>query len=103
MKNQILDVLERNKSTVESVYTDFSIVFDNGDYGTLITKLDELGFNFILLKLLNSFLTGHQQKVKIGPFISSDIEVTSVVPQGGQCSPPLIHFIYKFIYFPELR
>ena len=51
------------------------------------------GFTDQTIKWFNSFLTGRSQRVKIGDSISTNVQLTSGVPQGGILSP-LVFVIY---------
>lgn len=77
------------KCQVDSIYTDFAKAFDRVDHSLLINKLKIVGFSDGLLSWLKSFLSNRKQKVKIGSYTSSEINVSSGVPQGTHCAPLL--------------
>ena len=59
-----------DKAQVYSIYTDFAKAFDRVNHDILISKLHRLRFRHNTVKGLYSFLSGRQQQVKIGGFIS---------------------------------
>ena len=77
---------------VNSIYTDFSKAFDRVNHGVLIKKLEKLGVGGSLLRWILSYLTGRTQTVHINNFTSSQILVSSGVPQGSY------HLITVYIY-----
>lgn len=96
-QNRLLGALEEFKQ-VDAVYTDFSKAFDRVDHGIFLNKLCDLGFGTAALGWIESFLVGHQQKVRIGSFQSEAIFVTSGVPQGGHCSPIFFDLFVNTIF-----
>lgn len=87
-ETHLLNALE-NREQVDAIYTDFSKAFDKVNHNLLLHKLNNLGFNDLILTWLRSFLTGRRQRVKIGNNKSKEIEVLSGVPQGSHCAPLL--------------
>ena len=65
------------------VYTDFEKAFDRVDHGILLRKLYSTGVRGRLFKLIQSYLTGRIQRVRIGESLSKPLTVTSGVPQGA--------------------
>ena len=72
---------------------DLSAAFDCLDSDTLCKKLKFYGFADQTVRWFNSFLTDRTQRVKIGDSISSKLNLTSGVPQGGILSP-LVFVLY---------
>lgn len=86
--NHIVKALE-SRFQVDSIYTDFSKAFDRVDLKLLVLKLQALGVGGTILKWIESFLVGRTQSVKLGNFVSYNIDVLSGVPQGSHCGPVL--------------
>lgn len=86
--NHIIKALE-SRFQVDSIYTDFSKAFDRVDLKLLVLKLQALGVGGTILKWIESFLVGRTQSVKLGNFVSYNIDVFSGVPQGSHCGPVL--------------
>lgn len=71
---------------VDSIYTDFSKAFDRVDHDILLRKLETMGVFGMLLDWFRSNITGRKQAIKIKNYVSSQIDVTSGVAQGGHLS-----------------
>ena len=72
---------------------DLSAAFDCLDNEILCGKLKLYGFDDLAVTWFKSFLTNRTQIVKIGNCLSSPVNLTSGVPQGGILSP-LLYIIY---------
>jgi Reverse transcriptase (RNA-dependent DNA polymerase) len=72
---------------VDSVYTDFSKAFDKVRHCLLCPKLAASPIEPARCELMRSYLSGRIQRVRIGGCVSSEIKVTSGVPQGSHLGP----------------
>ena len=68
---------------------DFAKAFDKVSHAKLIQKLKAYGIDDILVRWIESFLTGRKQRVLIGDNSSEWEDVTSSVPQGSVLGPLL--------------
>jgi retron-type reverse transcriptase len=88
-----LDVITgkiKNGHSVDLVLLDFAKAFDKVSHAKLIQKLKAYGIDGILVKWIESFLTGRKQRVLIGDNRSEWEDVTSSVPQGSVLGPLLL-------------
>lgn len=71
------------------IYTDFSKAFDKVSHSKLLEKLRAYGIRGRLLDWFKSYLTERLQKVQLGDFLSSPINVSSSIVQGSHIGPTL--------------
>ena len=71
------------------LYLDFSKAFDTVPHNLLIRKVRNFGIGGKLLKLINNYLSGRVQSVKVNNTVSSPLRVTSGVLQGSILGPLL--------------
>ena len=74
---------------VRILLLDFSKAFDRINHRLLITKMEGMDIDPILIAWVRNFLTGRKQRVKIGKFVSSLEPVNGGVPQGTVLGPIL--------------
>jgi hypothetical protein len=90
--NYLTDAIEKG-GQVDEIYIDISKAFDIVNHTVLVRKLELMGVRGNILNWFSSFISFRTQKVRVNGFISKNILVPSVVPQGGQISP-LLFFLY---------
>ena len=66
-----------------ALLTDLSKAFDCLPNDLIVVKLHAYGFSIELLKLINSYLTEHYQRVKINDQFSTWLDIVVGVPQGS--------------------
>ena len=65
---------------MDVIYLEFTMVFDSLPHRRLLTKLQAHGTKGALIRWLESFLTGRQQRVALNGNLSSWASVNSRVP-----------------------
>jgi Reverse transcriptase (RNA-dependent DNA polymerase) len=72
---------------VDSVYTDVLKAFDKVRHCLLLLKFVASSVEPVRCELLCSYLSGRIQRIRVGDCVSSEIYVTSGVPQGSHLVP----------------
>ena len=89
--NDLLDSLDAGKET-DVIVTDFSKAFDKVGHQRLLHKLDFYGVRGLTKKWISSFLSNRTQRVVLEGSSSTEVEVSSGVPQGSVLGPCLFLF-----------
>lgn len=82
-----------NRNYVRLLFIDYSSAFNTIVPTKLVSKLSDLGLNYLLCNWIFDFLTGRSQVVKLGQYISSSITLSVGAPQGCVLSP-LLYSLY---------
>ena len=65
-----------NRSAVTlAIFADFSKAFDTIDYKTLLQHLNNLGFSYQVLRLIDDYLTNRKQYVQVDDKVSEQLEI----------------------------
>ena len=84
----IIENLDKNKD-IKFIFCDVSKAFDKVWHKGLLHKLQKYGITGNLLKWMNSYLSGRQQRVKNEGFYSTWSTTNAGVPQGSVLGPYL--------------
>ena len=77
-------------SSLDVIYMDFKKAFDSVPHSRLISKLNALGVQGIILQWSAAFLTGRSQRVQVNGCSSTPVAVTSGITQESVLGPTLI-------------
>ena len=91
--------LEKPDSYARMLFVDFSSAFNTIIPGILVEKLTRLGFPASTCAWILDFLTNRPQTVRIGPYCSSTITLSTGSPQGCVLSP-LLYSLYTHDCIP---
>ena len=80
---------DKELENLSVLYLDFCKAFDTVPHNLLIRKVRNIGIGGKLLKLINNYLSGRVQSVKLNNTVSPPLRVTTGVPQGSILGPPL--------------
>ena len=85
----------KNSFTVQQTlfFDDFGKAFDSVPHRALLSKLEDLNLNPMLLKWIQSYLAGRTQQVVLNGTISNPLPVLLGVPQGSVIGP-ILFLIY---------
>ena len=85
-----------------AIFLDLSKAFDYLSHDLLISNFNAYGFDKNSLKLVYSYLSNREERVKINDIYSSFGEILFGVPQGSILGPLLFNiFICDMFYFQE--
>lgn len=78
-----------NKMPAVCVFVDLAKAFDTVDHVKLLDTLEKIGWRGVAYSLMETYLKGRKQRVKIGKVVSEEKVNTCGVPQGTILGPVL--------------
>ena len=89
VQNDIFEAVDQRKS-VALILLDLSAAFDTVDHEILLKRMQKkFGIDAAVLKWMRSYLSGREQKVKVGDDVSAPTVMQCGVPQGSVLGPVL--------------
>ena len=89
MLHVILEALDSRNCFVRIFFADFSKGFDLVDHNALVSELELLNVNNVIVRWLCSFLSNRPQYVKIRNVLSNVVISNGGIPQGTKTAPLL--------------
>ena len=86
--DKLTELVDDGKN-VDIIYLDFKKAFDSIPHERLLIKMAGYGITGKILDWVRSFLTGREQRVRVGSSFSKNSNVTSGIPQGSILGPVL--------------
>ena len=108
-QNGLLYLLEKwrkcldKKGSTGILLTDLSKAFDCLRHDLFLAKLNAYGFDYNSIKLINSYLTGRFQRVRINANYSSWFEILFGVPQGSIMGPLCFNIDNSDLFLEEME
>ena len=104
--NFIYQNFEKRLQT-DIIFIDFAKAFDTVDHLTLLHKLRRVGFSSNIFNWIQSYLTDHDDMLKVNSFFSYKFKVTCGVPQGSHpyylLTTCLIVLFIQNLYFLQMN
>ena len=87
--HNIFSALYRGEIYARVFFADFSKSFDLVDHNVILSELETLGVNQLLINWIGSFLSQRSQQVKIASTLSPSVKAHGGIPQGTKLAPLL--------------
>ena len=103
LTSRIYDCFNEENVFCLNVFVDFQKCFDTIDHEILLGKLALYGVTGIALSLIENYLHGRYQAVRIGDAVSSPLPITKGTFQGTKLGPLLcLYFITDLTYISDV-